>query len=483
MADEQSVASVASMQKAIIPIALFGLAALLRLHNAWVTFPLSGFDGPYHGAYIGAIHWEGRFQLPHWFSNHPPLYYALSALIWRVLPADISAHSTLFALRLLNVGWSLALGAAIWSSARRMFPERTVLGYCALAIALFLPMYMGPSTQLSNQIMSAALSAVTVSLLLRTLDEPTPANALLTGVVAGLGVLTKISVLLVAVAAGGALLARGWKLHGAQLRALTLSLILGASTLAVASPYFIQNIATRGTPIDPRIDIWADLDRSQGKHGRAWGAYTDGNLGALRVPGTFDARARAAVWPVTFTSTWFDLFGTVLDVHHPQAQRMSWWLFGFGASFAAAALAGSVLVLWRAPGRVPCGALALWLLLLLNLGSYVAFTREVATYSALKGIYLSAAVTSLVLFAALSLDQLARSSRVLLGVVACLLASFTLTVVVTFWYGGLAPMRVNPADFYLQSYSDPPTLRAFEYFNGRAPSVKWQPPGNPGTGD
>jgi hypothetical protein len=36
-------------------------------------------------------------------------------------------------------------------------------------------------------------------------------------------------------------------------------------------------------------------------------------------------------------------------------------------------------------------------------------------------------------------------------------------------------MRVNPGDFYLQSYSDPPTLRAFRYFNGREPLVKGRP--------
>ena len=56
-----------------------------------------------------------------------------------------------------------------------------------------------------------------------------------------------------------------------------------------------------------------------------------------------------------------------------------------------------------------------------------------------------------------------------------MLASFAVCVVLIFWQGGLAPMRVNPADFYLRDYSDPPTLRAFRFFNGREPSVKWSP--------
>jgi len=466
------------MPRALVPIALFCLAAVLRTHNAWVTFPLSGFDGPYHGAYIGALHWDGRVQPPHWFSNHPPLYYALTAMVWRVLPTDLSAQSTLFALRLVNVCWGLILGAAVWSSAKRLFPERANLSLCALAIALFLPMHIGPSAQLGNQIMAAALSAVAVTLLLRTLENPTPRNALLTGAVAGLGMLTKLSVLLVAAAASGALLVRGWQRYGLRLEAARLAVIVGVSAFLVASPYFIHNIATRDLPIDPRVDIWADLDRSQGHHGRAWSAYVDLNPTIVRQPGTFDAAAQAAVWPVTFSSTWFDLFGTQLDVHHPRAQQMSRWLYGFGAFFTVAAAGGLVLGLRASRPRVPCGALALTLLLALNLASYVAFTREVATYSALKGTYLSAAVTSFVVFAALGLERVAASSRILRGAVAVLLAGFALTVTLTFWYGGLAPMRVNPADFYLQSYSDPPTLRAFRFFNQREPSVRWRPLGS-----
>jgi len=466
------------MQRALVPIVLVVLAALLRVHNAWVAYPLSGFDGPYHGAYLGAIYWDGRFQLPHGFTNHPPLYYGWSALVWRLLPADLSAHAVLFVLRLVNVAWGLTLGVAVWSSARRLFPDRPALACYALALVLFLPMHIGPATLLGNQIMSAALCALTVALALRTLDDPTPRNAFLTGVVAGLGMLTKLSVALAAAAAGAALLARGWQLHGLRLRALTLAALLGVSTAVFASPYFIHGLVTRDTPVDPRVDIWADLDRSQGKHGRGWSAYVDTNLGSVRVPGTMDAGAQAAVWPVTFASTWFDLFGTVLDVHHPRAQHLSRWLFGFGAVFGVAALAGLVLAWGRVSARVPCGVLALSLLIALTLGSYVAFTREVATYSALKGTYLSPAVTGFAVFAALALDVVAKASRGLRAGVAALLVAFALTVTVTFWQGGVAPMRVNPADFYLRSYSDPPTLRAFRYFNGREPSVKWRPPGH-----
>jgi hypothetical protein len=59
--------------------------------------------------------------------------------------------------------------------------------------------------------------------------------------------------------------------------------------------------------------------------------------------------------------------------------------------------------------------------------------------------------------------------------VIALLAGFAVAVTTIFWQGGLAPMRVNPADLILRDYSDPPTLRAFRYFVGRDPG-RGRPP-------
>ncbi len=180
---------------------------------------------------------------------------------------------------------------------------------------------------------------------------------------------------------------------------------------------------------------------------------------------------------MTFSSTWFDVFGTIVDVHHRNAQRMAHILFAFGGLFTLAALAGGVgAASRRIRSVVPLGLPMLALLVLLNLASYVAFTREVATLSALKGSYLSPAVTGFALFTAVGLDLVAARWRAAAQLVAGVLAGFALCVVLIFWQPGIAPMRVNPADFYLRDYSDPPSLRAFRFFNGREPSVRWRPP-------
>jgi hypothetical protein len=458
------------MTKAAVPLLLFGLAAVLRIHNAWVAPALSGFDGPYHAAYIGEIYWNGRFQLPHGFTNHPPLYYAVSAALWKLLPGSLSGPAVLFALRLVNVACGLALGGAVWASARRLFPGRWALACYALALALFLPMYIGPSALLGNQIMSSAFEAGTFALILRCLSDSRPSQALLAGLVGGLGILAKFSVGIVVGVGGLLLLARGWQLHGARPRALMLASALGVAALVTASPHFVRNFAYSEVPIDPSIDIWAGVDRSQGRGLRPWDAYADLDLGSLVQPGTFDADAKRAVWPVTFASTWFDLFGTVLDVHHPTAQRMARVLFAFGGIFVLAAGLGLVAARSRRIGSsVPLAVPALALLAVATLVSYVAFTRAVGTHAALKGTYLSPGFTAFALFAAMGLESAFARGRALRRASVALMAGFAACVVLIFWQGGLAPMRANPADFYMRDYSDPPTLRAFRFFVDREP--------------
>ncbi len=464
------------MHRAVIPLALFAIAAALRIHNAWVAPPLSGFDGPYHGAYVGAIVWEGRFQQPHWFTNHPPLYYAVSAAVWKLLPDGLGAHGVLFALRLINVVCGLAVGAAIWASARRSFPRRSAVAGYALAIALFLPMHIGPSALLGNQIMATALGAAAVVLLLRCLTAPSARNAAIAGAVAGLGVLAKLSVAIIVAVGGLALLVRGVQLHGVRLRALGLASALGLAALLVSSPYFVRNLTGLGAPIDPRVDIWAEVDRSHQLPPRPWQAYIDPDLSRLVDPGRLDAAGQRAVWPVTFASTWFDLFGTGLDVHHPNARRLARVLFLLGGVFSLASIVAAVAAARRrVASAVPLGIETLALLVVVSLASYVAFTRTVPTYGALKGTYLSPAVTGFVLFAALGLDLIASRWHAMRRAVIALLAGFAVAVTTIFWQGGLAPMRVNPADLILRDYSDPPTLRAFRYFVGRDPG-RGRPP-------
>jgi hypothetical protein len=461
--------------------ALVALALALRIHGARVAPPLSGFDGPFHASYIGILYFEGRVPLPHegWSTHHPPLYYAVCALIWGLFPDDASGRTLLLAARALNVAAGLLLGAAAFFAARAALPARPRAAVWALALALFLPMLVGPSVLIGNEMLATALSGTAVALLLRALVARTPASAALAGIAAGLGVATKLSALVVVGAGTLVLAARGLTQRG--VRGLAAAGAFAAVALAVPAPWFARNLATYGAPVVPEVEISAREMRSQG-YGpvRPWADYADFHLGAVTRPGGPDPDAQRAVWPVTFSSTWFDPFGTTLDVHHPSAQRMAHVLFGFGALFSVAMLAGA-----RRSPREPGGpwpALMLGTIALAALASYVAFTRSVATYSVLKGTYLSPGVVAFTVWAALGLDELARRGAGARRAVAAIVAAFAACVSVTFWHGGIAPMKVNPADWYVRAHTDAPTQRTFRLLVGREPGAP-QPPGRTrGTG-
>lgn len=471
-----------SRAKAALVLA-FALAAALRIHNAWVAPPLSGFDGPYHAAYVGSIVWDGRFPLPRGFTNHPPLYYALAAAAWKVAAPFADVHGQLFAMRLVNVAAGLAAALAVAACARRIAPQsERVAGYAAV-LALFLPMHVGPSSVLGNQMLSDALAAAAAALLLGALAQADASRArraaLVAGVVAGLGALAKLSVLLVA-AVGAAFLAfDGLRRFGPRLRALSASIAFALAVVAVASPHFVRSIAFANAPPEPMSDIWTGLDRSQGRGSRPWRDYVDFDLSSLAHPGTAEPEAQRAVWPNAFASSWFDVFGAVVDVHHPRAQLGARVLFAFGALFSAAAAFGALrsvrgvarrdLAADPEPASAPAPLAVAFLLALAlaTLASFVAFTRAVPTHGALKGTYLGPALAAFCTFAALGLDAIARRSAPALRAVDGALATFAVCVCALLAQGWLAPMRVNPADFVMRDFADPPSRRVYEYFVGR----------------
>ena len=245
---------------------LFAAASVLRVHNAWVTPPLAGFDGPYHAAYIGIIHLEGRWPLSQesWSTFHPPLYYALSALIWNLLPDRFGPHAVLFCLRLLNVAAGLAIGVAVQRSARLLFPQRPWVEVQAAGLALFLPMLIGPSSELGNEMLTAALCALAVPLWLRCLAEPGSRwRALGLGAVLGLAVLTKLNATAVVAAAGLTLLARGLQTRGARLAALEIPALFAVAVLLVSGVYFARNLAYYGKPFLTEVALSAQVMKPQ----------------------------------------------------------------------------------------------------------------------------------------------------------------------------------------------------------------------------
>ncbi len=453
----------------LVIVALFALAAALRLHNAWMAPPLSGYDGPFHAAYTSVLYHEHRLPLPHegWSTFHPPLYYATTAALWTALPDLLGPRWILYALRLVNVLAGLGLGLAVFGIARRALPDRPQVAVYAAAIALFLPMHIGPASFLGNELPAAALAALGIWLLFRCLEQPEgTGRALLCGAVLGAAVLTKVNALCVLAAAGISLLFVGVRSHGWRFSSLKPAALVGTAALLISGGYFARNVYHYGQPIAMQIGPVPALMAQQG-YGppRPLEAYLSVAPDVLFDPADKAARRRSEVWPVTFASVWFDIHGTTLHVRDPNSRLFSRILFACGGVITAMTLLGLFAILRRRVRvSVPYGGAALVLVGALALVAYAAFTYRVATLSALKGTYLSPGVPAFAILAGLGFDLAGRFRAELRALTSVFLVLFVLTSTAISWIGWLAPMHANPADFYIRAYSDEPSRRVYDYF-------------------
>jgi len=449
--------------------ALFALAAVLRLHNAWAALPLSGFDGLYHAAYIGIIHLDGRIPLSHesWSTYHPPLYYGLSAIVWKLIPESFGPRGVLIGLRLVNVLAGLSIGLAVVRSARLLFPDRLAIASYAAAVVLFLPMLVGPSSVIGNEVLSAALCAFTVWLLLRCLAEPSSARWLLAlGATAGLAILTKFNALAILGAAGSVLLLRGFREEGARLAALRAPAIVACAALAISGGYFARNVYHYGAPLLLEVDISADVMARQG-YGkpRPLGDYVSLRPDVLLDPADRSPRVRGAVWPAIFGSVWFDLHGSQVSVQSFWGTRFARVLFLCGAVWTVFTGVGiAALARRRLTSPVPLGNLVLALVVVFTLAGFLTLTYKVATFSVLKGALLSPGVAAFAIWAGVGCDVASRRSVALARSVRGFAAFFIATALAIFWVGWLASTGVSPAVFAVQAFSDPPTQRTLQYF-------------------
>jgi 4-amino-4-deoxy-L-arabinose transferase-like glycosyltransferase len=186
-------------------------------------------------------------------SHQPPLYYLLSAGVYRL--AQGLGAPTLLALRL----WTLAIGtaalAAGFGALRRAVPGEPAVALGAVALAAALPMHVATSAAVNNDALVELLLAVVFwRLLAMARDGWTMGRALGLGALLGLAALTKMQAYVALALAAVALLheATGgtWDARRITRRHLAMGgAMLGVAAL-VALPWLARNASVYG-PGDP----------------------------------------------------------------------------------------------------------------------------------------------------------------------------------------------------------------------------------------
>jgi hypothetical protein len=409
--------------------ALIAFAAVARIHNAISYPPLLDFDGPGHALNVFALY-QGRLpsrQL--WSGFHPPVYYALGAALWRLLPEAIPVHA---ALRLLSALAGFGALAIAW----RTLPRFTARADAAVAIALVAsaPVFAIATSMLGNETACAFFATAALARLCAIPAEAPRAlrHAAPTALLASLAALCKSTGLgVVAVVA----LSYLWKLRRDPRRARRVLLVASAVPLLLLGPFYGRLVLEGGSTLaavrgGALRDGLGNEMAAQPPGERHLADYLAFPPAAILAPVKEAPGMLRSVPGLLYASTWADGHGQFLPARSRPvltAAAVS-ALLGLVPS-AIAALGAFQIVRHR---RTYASAAPLLAFALLLLAAFLAQTWAVPVYSAVKASYLLPALLPAALALAVGLAGVPPGARGALR--AALLAIGAFATGVT-WYG------------------------------------------------
>jgi hypothetical protein len=339
----------------------------------------------------------------------PPLYYAIGALVYKAT-ARWAEDGQILALRLLSVMFG-ALGIAVaYQIVRVVFPNDSMLATATAAFVGLLPMHTAMTAAINPDALAELAIALALLLLLRPVKRDLRLRKwLTTGLVLGLGLLTKITVVV--------------------------------AVLAVPVALWLESR-------ERRLSLIPHPAPRQGKR-RAWGTFIGGltviwgTAGFVFMPwvvrneivyGAGDPlgwnRHNAVVVGQPRTSEWLAQLGFqeyarrfVLTTFHSFWGQFGWmgapmdarvYDLVFGVSLLAAL--GFVLYLWDIvrhrpgdrPARLTRGLITLGFTLVLTVGIYLAYNM---TYVQHQGRYFFPSIVPIALFFSLGLRDIISPHR------------------------------------------------------------------------
>ncbi len=245
--------------RARIPeLTIFAAGVVLRLSMATGYDVRTGFDFSAHWTYVRYV--AEHHALPplnlDTATYHPPLYYALAALL-------IAAGLGLGALGWLAALLGIARLGVVWAALERWLPE-TRLGRCvALATAAVLPASLQLDGMITNETLFALLSALVL------LRAPAAVVAWRDGrrgpvlglaVLLGLALLAKVSATALVLAVGAAValeIARADRPLAALRARAGLLAAAAAIVVGLSGWFFVRNQILYGKPAPTGYDGWA----------------------------------------------------------------------------------------------------------------------------------------------------------------------------------------------------------------------------------
>lgn len=418
-------------------IAAAGLAG--RIHNAFAYPPFHDFDGAGHALNVFELY-EGRLPSPvSWSGFHPPLSYALGALLWHVLPEAVPVHS---ALRLLSVAAGLGALAIAWRTLRDWLEPRDAA--CVAALVWCAPVMAITTSMLGNEAFASLWVTWLVARAIRAPGEPgrTTRHALGSGVIASAAALSKSSALIAVAVTGLVYLLR---LRSQPAQALRAAAAFGLLPALLATPFYARSALLRGDLLGVvsggvlSDQAGTEMD-TQPPGVRHVADYVRIPASTLLAPHWQAPGLSESVPGLLYASIWADGHGQFLPIVPTRVLALASVCAIAGLVPTALALRGGARMLRRRARYSRC-APAFWLAALL-VAALLQYVWSFPYYSAVKASYLLGAALPAALALGVGLEAAGRARAPLR---ASLLAIAALATALTWWGWWEAPGRSRPA--------------------------------------
>jgi hypothetical protein len=287
---------------------ILALAFVVRVAYALITPPFQAPDEYSHYSYARFIYNSGQLpiqptpavRVEELEFHQPPLYYILAAPLFA--STQLIDGRPLLALRFINILFSMLTIVVVYYFASNMWGQKPfTVGLVCTAVAL-LPTYSYLSATMRNGTLATFFASLGFYLCAKlTLDEQQQRNARWSwvGVVAGLAILSKLSALAFAGAAGLTLViaSRDWRTTLQRAGWFSLGF------LSTAGWWFVRNWYIYGHPLKIIENGW----------------------GFVPPPMSWDHETRSAI--VIFKTFWA-VFGRINEFHYADIYRFYWWFGG-----------------------------------------------------------------------------------------------------------------------------------------------------------
>ena len=182
-----------------------------------------------------------RLETIQYEDHHPPLYYLVASLIYKLSAGDI------IALRLFSVAMGAAVVCLSFVVCRRVVPEQPQIALGAMALVAFTPQHLSMTASVNNDALAEVLVALALLGLMRLLkSETVPLWQL--GLIVGLALLTKTTIYFLALIVPLGIWLK-WRRDGSSTQALIRSVAVFALVAGLMGGlWWLRNIAVYGFP-------------------------------------------------------------------------------------------------------------------------------------------------------------------------------------------------------------------------------------------